>query len=62
MMNKKTRGGKREGAGRPRSNNPRTQRPLKASDIEWGKIKEYAKEKQISTNEYIVRRALRLDE
>lgn len=57
-MDKATHGGKREGAGRKPSDNPRKQRPLVASDTEWEQIKALAKGKSLSTNEYIIRQAL----
>lgn len=51
------RGGKREGAGRPPSSNPRKQRPLKATDEEWQQIKHLAQSQSLSVNEYIIRSA-----
>lgn len=61
LMDKAMHGGKREGAGRKPSDYPRKQRPLAASDKEWEQIKTLAKGKGLSTNEYIIRRALNKD-
>jgi len=46
-------GGKREGAGRPKSETARESRHIKFSDEEWDMIKQKAARRGLSLREYI---------
>jgi len=52
-MNKKTWGGQRNGAGRPKLEEKRKQRALKFFDKEWELIKKKAAEKNMPPREYL---------
>ena len=42
-MNTNNHGGKREGSGRPKSDNPRGQHQVRAAEEDWAVIKEFTK-------------------
>jgi hypothetical protein len=53
MPKSENRGGRREGAGRPKLSDPRKQRALKFNDAEWLLIKRNAEAHGMSAREYI---------
>jgi hypothetical protein len=52
-MVKNTRGGRRDGAGRPKADRKRESRHIKLFDEEWSLIRENAAKKGMSPREYI---------
>ncbi|MDR0411148.1 MAG: hypothetical protein LBH75_04155 [Treponema sp.] len=52
-MEKSNWGGAREGAGRPKSDNPRKMRGLKFNDEEWAVITAKAKAQGLSVRKYL---------
>jgi len=52
-MTKNTRGGKRDGAGRPKADRKRESRHIRLFDEEWSLIREKAAKREMSTREYI---------
>lgn len=57
-MKTKSHGGARPGAGRPPLANPRKIRAFKATDEEWQKIREKAREAGLTASEYIRKKIL----
>jgi hypothetical protein len=53
MTKSENRGGRREGAGRPRLDDPRKNRGIKFNDDEWSIILRHATSKGMSVREYI---------
>jgi hypothetical protein len=49
----KNRGGKREGAGRPKLEDPRKLRGIRFNDAEWERITENARKCGVSVREYL---------
>jgi hypothetical protein len=53
MPKSETRGGRREGAGRPKLDDPRKIRGIKFNGSEWSLIKHNAEAREMSAREYI---------
>jgi hypothetical protein len=53
MTESEKRGGKREGAGRPRVNDPCKNRGIQFNDYEWSIIRNQAQAKGMSVRKYI---------
>ena len=56
-MNENARGGRREGAGRPRAERKRESRHIRLFDEEWELIRRKAAERKVSPREYLFRLA-----
>lgn len=53
-----TKGGKRQGAGRPALEHTKKNRSIKFTDGEWETVKEKAKEENLTTSDYVRKQTL----